>query len=109
MMRASTLWFVRKIRDEESKSADPGMDSCSQSGSIPHPGNQGPGLTVSKALCDLARRFSDFTYDLHTHPLGPSWRNRHFCHWAFAPAVPSAWNALLSHLSLLHLLRLLFS
>lgn len=39
MMRASTLWFVRKIRDEESKSADPGTDSCSQSGSVPHPGN----------------------------------------------------------------------
>lgn len=30
-------------------------------------------------------------------------------HGAFALAVPSAWNALLSHLSLLHLLKLLFS
>lgn len=39
MMRASTLWFVRKIRDEESKSTDPETDSCSQSGSVRHPGN----------------------------------------------------------------------
>lgn len=53
MMRALTLWFVRKIRDEDSKSADPGTDSCSQSGSIPHPGNHGPGLTVlGSVLCE---------------------------------------------------------
>lgn len=52
MMRALTLWFVRKIRDEDSKSADPGTTLVvSQAHS--HPGNHGPGLTVlGSVLCE---------------------------------------------------------